>query len=222
MSDEVNVANLALALVGSASGKSFILESWDLTNDESRNDTLRACQTFLPRARSYCQQVLDWPECMRYGPLAAAPAVPIAMPGWTYIYTKPEGCLTLRAVVLTDTLDLAHGIEHALPYQVLGQQVGILVLSSEVYAKYLLEVTDATQWSEPLRELIAHRLALYLARALGPGLDVQAQMVKLYDLAWTEARQSLGREHYISQRPRPVYRHRDGYRNYQWPGFWSH
>jgi hypothetical protein len=221
---DTEICNLALGIVMGAAGASEpLLDTLEGTpSDTTSKTTMAWAQLYYPKSLAFVQNLLEWPECLRYDDPGAALDSTSANtnPGWEYSYSKPTGCLSFKGVVERDSLDLSRGIERFYPYAEIGDQIACDYEDTAIYFKYILLVTDTTKWSTEMTFLVAHHLSMYLARPMGLDAAGRDDLVKLYQLALRDARRAIGSRAHVSDQKLPVHRGRSfrGDSGYWWNG----
>lgn len=191
----IDVCNMSIGILSGAVNASYpFLDSWDEdTASQESLTTLRWYKIFYPRARNKMQCMWDWPEGMAFAKMGASLSSGSAnlVPGWTYNYSKPDGCLSFRAIV-GNTIDAATGRWKEYPFLEIGNQIACNINNDDDDPQYLFRynqlVQNPTNWSEGLLQSTAHLLAFYASRATGGTLENQALVKKLFDDAFTSAR----------------------------------
>lgn len=188
-----DICNYAIALMGTGAGKVAFLDTYDGNPaDSSAQEVMDVMQRLYPRARNYAQIKLSPQECLVY----AAPGGALATasenvnPGWTYLFTWPEACLSFLGVVLANQRDAQTGVDIPIPYQLIGRQIGC-DYDTDILFKFVRRLDDTTKFSESLIVVTAHWLAYLAARPCGLGKDDRIQLLSEFNVALNEAKDIL-------------------------------
>lgn len=192
----IDVCNFALAILNGAINASYpFLDSWDedATSQEALA-TLRWMKVCYPRARNRMQSLWDWPACLRFAAMGAelSSASAHTVPGWEYVYSKPEGCLAFRGIVAADVHETTGKLTEY-PFIEIGSQIACNVHNDDdddpdYLFKYNVLVQNPGDWGEDLYQATAFLLAYYASRAMGATLENQAVVKQLYEDAFATAR----------------------------------
>lgn len=173
------ICNMALARIGMVAGG-------DLTYIKDINDvddpTAMWCSRLWSMTRNFVMADWDWPELLRYDELPAevAEASQYNFPGDpTYVYQLPDNTLAMRGLVDKNVLD-DYDDEIPLPYNRTGNQYACEFDENSALVKYILLVSDTTQWSDALKDAVAARLAFVLAKPMGLNDQGRSQLLVEY------------------------------------------
>ena len=196
MASVTDICNYALSIIGSATGDSRYLETFDGNpSDTSSLDTMKWCQLLYPRARDYALIQLAPPECIAYADCGTYldDEDCVTAPGWEYFYQKPTDALCILGVLI-DALD-SYATEMFVPHQEVQDQIACNY-SSDVQFKYVKRLEDTAKFSEGLIMAVAHRLAYLLAKPLGVSEEVRQSLLIQFKDALAEARMLNGQRKY--------------------------
>ena len=205
------IANEALALVGMvAHNVNDYIENINDTDDEAAKKMARQWAS----VRDHVIIELAPPEVTFY----ATPGAELDeddqntfSDDWTYVYSKPDNCLSFRGVYGV-TRDAA-GDQISYQYEEVGDQIGCNYDDDTVVFKYIKLVADTTKWSRELKNVMGHYWAYLCARPMGATAEARAALRAEYERALFVARGNVGKRVYIKdERGRPDTVHRTSIR----------
>ncbi len=174
-SSEVDICNAALSHLGDRANVVSI-------NPPEGSAQADHCARHFPIARDTALTDHDWSFARTRRALAQLES---PVPGWAYAYAKPADCITIRAIVSADALDLTYGVALS------GRQTHFeietddltgaeLILTNEPNAVVIFTrlVTDAGRFPPDFADALSWLLASKLA---GPVLKGQAARVAAKD-----------------------------------------
>lgn len=152
MASEVDICNLALALLGDAANVASI--------DPPEGSAQAAhCARFYPVARDAVLEVHNWKFITRRTSLAALSAPPF---NWQFAYAEPSGALRIISILPSG----GASTDASAPFETMGDESGnalILTDAESATALYTVRVTDTTKFPPLVVDAITRLLAAYLA-----------------------------------------------------------
>lgn len=153
---EVQVANLALALIGAGRIASL--------NDASRE--ARDCKALLPLLRDEVLESYPWRFARGRAELAQLTAAPTF--GWDYAYQLPADCV--RPLALSDA---------ATRFEVEGDQL-LCDLAEDVFLHYTRRIENAAKFTPSFVSALSARMAADLAMTIPKDKSLAEKMWNLY------------------------------------------
>lgn len=160
MSSDVDICNLALALVGASSIHS-------ITVDSPKESGL--CRVFYPMVRDFNLSSYDWSFARKTYKLQRSSEDGMYGP----LYPIPSNCLTPLSVVTRGGDEIIWEVE--------GDDISIPVLStgpqcSDVYLKYTYQQTNSERFSQSFIRLLYTDLAIHLTLPLNNDPKLQERL----------------------------------------------
>ncbi|MFA5636568.1 MAG: hypothetical protein WC977_11790 [Anaerovoracaceae bacterium] len=204
---DTTLSNFALSIVGGAIQADY---PWidDYEADAGTNGTLKWCQILLPRARTHIQSRFGWQRLREFAEPGDALATESAntVPGYSYCFDRPSGCLVFTGVVC-DTVNVETGELTYYPFLEVGEQIACNY-GEEILFEYTAANTDPDTWGEPLFQATGHYLALLLSRPMGASPEVQSYIRQLYAQAYADATADAAKERYYHKKYDPLKKYR--------------
>jgi hypothetical protein len=116
----------------------------------------------------------------------------VTIPGWDYVYTYPENCLSIRKIYIEYEIWLKQR-----PYRVIGSNTSsssyILFNQEDAYMEYTANISDTTRFDASFVDALAWRLGTVLAQALRTGSDI-SKLTQMYQYALYKAQTNSAME----------------------------
>ncbi len=158
MAFDIQISNYALSYIGDRRIESF--------SDNSKE--ARLCSLFFTQSVNEVLQMVDWKESVKRQRLTMNTEPPLH--GWEYSYRLPEDCIRLLTVN-EDFLSLSKDFE------IEGDN--ILSNDSEIYLRYISEITDFSNASPLFIKSVSYNLACNIALSLTGSLQIKQSMYQM-------------------------------------------
>lgn len=206
-----DLCNLALSIVGGAIQATHPwIDDYDADpGDGKSNPTLKWCQLLAPRAIRRVQRAYKWNRLVRFPEPGNAldTASALTSPGYTYMYTRPVGCLRFCGVV-ANAVNAQTGELTYFPFLEVGGQIACNNTSTDILFECVMESLLPSEWGEPLLTATAHWLACLLARPMGVDAAGRAAIFKLWNTAFVDSINDDGMEGFKYRKSDPLRRTR--------------
>lgn len=175
MANEIEICNLALDSVGSATIQSF----------EEDVREAQVCKLRYKLARDFTLSSFDWAFARREKQL---PLSAETFSGWTYVYVQPSDCLTPRFIYNP----ASKNEENAIPFEVAAsasKNANLIVTDQEdAVLIYTAKITNTAMFTPDFCQALAWRLAGEIAIPLHSDINLAKEMKDNYRIALAGAR----------------------------------
>lgn len=179
---KTTLCNMALGFLGGATGSVARIDTYT-----EATEAAAWCRVYFDIACSETYRKWHWSEARAIEALTSQQASDI--PGWTYSYALPTGCISFIAVCDPENAKIRYR------HDLIGGKV--YTNCEEAYCEYVGFI-EADAQSSTLAIAIAHRLAYWLAMPIcGPdrGRAERADALMAWESALHAAKQDNQREH---------------------------
>jgi len=154
MTDVLEIYNLALLKLG------FM----PLASESASTREGQVCRLTYPASRDNVLELHEWKFAHRIEPLDLD--VSASVPGWSFCYTYPIGCLRIRKIVPSTGDGPKSGAPFALFSSPGGHEKIITTNLENAYASYTVRILDPNVFPRSVVDVIAWKMASDMAIAL--------------------------------------------------------
>ena len=163
-----DICNMALSYLARTRIKSL----------EENAEEAKQCQMFYEPSRRLLLRSYSWGFANRLVRLAV---LDTELPGFSYVYKYPAGCLAVRLIY--DTSSARRRIKEKHSFEVMMTEGAVTVIATDVkdaWAEYTADVTDTAQFSPEFSEALAHYLASQMAMQLTGNANMKMTEYQLF------------------------------------------
>jgi hypothetical protein len=197
----VQVCNLALGRIGQ--GASRPIQS--LSED---SEPARACNRVFDHLMALLQRDYTWPFSITAQALAL---MPLAVPGWQYVYAYPSNCKFLHALTdaRTDPFQNSRLLtDCTAAFKLFGRPdgEGIMIASDQpdAWAWFNAGIADPEFADDSFREALAWRIAADIALGLKASAPVAQYAAQQFEASIAVAASHVANERGRTERPLPA------------------
>ncbi len=166
MSDEVEICNAAIDLLGGATISSL----------SENSKEARLCNRHYHRSRKYLLRAHPWGFAKKRQTLSRSTTIPLF--GYDYQFSLPSDWVR--------NVEINGEREDAVDYKVEGSFV--MFSATELDLLYIWDITDPQKFDASYTETLVHRMAYLMAYPLTQSRSIQSDMLGMFRQTFSEAK----------------------------------